>query len=167
TIVYRASPFAEPVTLYATSAVTDTAQANWNVGVSGLSALAPTAHLDTIGEIPPHPHSHYGLPTLISQLYNTADAVYAKYNTTLKVNDMSLQMGGQFDLAYSAWRSDTSHIEHRAGRSADIRTTGGPGNGLITPKERSFARSHWDSFPNSMVIVEGDHYHFRYWGSTP
>lgn len=126
TVKYSASQYAEPIKLIVWSpAVDDTLRKQWTVGVPGLTHMSGT-YVTLVGEITPHPHSHYVLPTMMSALNALAAKWNGAYHTNLLLNDMSLQYGGKFDLDVR-WRSDTAkqgyckpHCEHRLGRSADI-----------------------------------------------
>ncbi len=126
TVTYTPSQYSEPVTLtISSSAAKDTLRKAWTVGVDSLVHMSGP-YVTLVGEIAPHPHSHYVRPGTMDALNALAAKWRAVYGTNLELNDMSLQHGGKFDLNLD-WRVDTAmvgkclpHCEHRLGRSADI-----------------------------------------------
>jgi len=135
-----------------------------NVEVPGLTQLDSTAAVMWIGRVMnAHPYSHWGVPGMVTQLEATGTAMHAEYGIPLQVNDMSLQYGGKFDLSKTF--SDGSHAEHRAGKSADIRTN------HLNAKQLKFLRSTWmdlagavesDHTVHDETGTTSPHYHFRY-----
>ncbi|MGH8338528.1 MAG: hypothetical protein ACRETL_17265, partial [Gammaproteobacteria bacterium] len=126
TVTYMPSQYSEPIHLVISSPAFDTtATKHWTVGVPGLVQMSGP-YVSLVGEIAPHPHSHYVLPSTMNALNTLAAKWNSVYHTNLQLNDMSLRYGGKFDLT-TDWRLDTAvvgkcklHCEHRLGRSADI-----------------------------------------------
>lgn len=106
-----------------------------------------------------HRKNHFGSSTLISKLKQMADTVHAYKNLgyRLRINDMSLQHGGPFDLNNN-W--DTPHQTHREGVSADIDNeveTADNGRKVITQKQLAeWARA---AKAGNNIGNEGNHFH--------
>jgi hypothetical protein len=166
TVTYRAGQFSEPVTLRATGPLLDTVVKHWTVGISGFEALIPSTYLDTIGSIAIHPYNTYGRPSFNALIQALATWSYLNVKAQkMNINDMSLPWGGKFDyIGSSTWRTDTSHKEHRAGGSADIRVVSPT---VFSKDQQKRIKQHWDSMPNSLMNYEGSppHLHAKYWGT--
>ena len=64
-----------------------------------------------------HRVNHYGTSDLIKKLKALADSLYADSSHVLRLNDLSLQFGGPFDIKNN-W--DTPHQTHRLGVNGDV-----------------------------------------------
>ena len=105
------------------------------VAVPGLSSLPEGEHYTLIGVRSAHPESHNGTTGLNAALGALADslAAYAaliptmpdslkptgRFPNVLAINDMSLPLGGLFDLDAN-WTCSAGHCDHRVGTNADI-----------------------------------------------
>lgn len=87
------------------------------VAIGGLVALPASTGVALVGQTQTHPSNHWGTPTLVTKLTELGVKFYEKYNTPIKVNDMSLPLGGLFDHK-STWAPP--HETHRDGRHADL-----------------------------------------------
>ena len=89
--------------------------------VDGLVLFSGAGSYSLKGEKPAHPNNHYLCSrAAVDSLINAANAfAKAKWNTTgtMRLNDMSLELGGLFDVD-SNW--NRPHSLHRAGKSVDI-----------------------------------------------
>lgn len=69
-------------------------------------------------------NNHWGTARIIQAL----DSIAANYrrlfpsDTMLQINDISLPLGGRFDI-YAQWAGDDDHVYHRLGIDVDIRRT--------------------------------------------
>jgi hypothetical protein len=71
-----------------------------------------------------HRMNHYGIPAMVKTLKDLADSANAYHSWVFQYNDMSLELGGPFDIR-NDW--NTPHQSHRQGKSVDVRpvsTTG-------------------------------------------
>lgn len=139
------------------------------VEVPGLVELVETGSIDTIGVVSAHPNSHWGTQAMVDRLREAGDSLQAQFVIQLQVNDMSLPLGGVFDINDN-WRPD--HVEHRQGTSADIRTDGALG---LTSAQRRQLREQWlrlnpDLLPAEAILDERassrPHWHFRVSGGN-
>jgi len=112
------------------------------VKVDSLFALEPDTTYELVGapdnhsgtndpcrtDIPTSLHydNHYGTQAMITAI----DSIASNYNRLhlgirLRINDISLERGGLFDTM-NDWRhhQDTTHWEHRIGKSADVGFSG-------------------------------------------
>ena len=147
--------------------------------VPGLIGLGPGQHYELVGaphnhagtndpcrHAPPtsqHSRNHFGTAALISAIQNIA----ASYDSLdpgvrLRINDMSLPLGGLFDFENS-WQ--VPHREHRVGRNADIGFSGIGSNGrcierLNLQRLSEIIETYTDDDP---YTHRGDspHYHIR------
>jgi hypothetical protein len=104
------------------------------VRVPGLVELGPSHYYELVGapdnhsgtndpcRWPPPPSQHYsnhrGTQTLVNAVKNIAETYYSLYpGTRLRINDMSLEYGGLFDINEN-WQPP--HNTHRSGTNADI-----------------------------------------------
>jgi hypothetical protein len=123
TVVYTPSQYSEPVFLTVTSPGVATVAKHWSVGVPSLAHMTGS-YITLVGEITPHPNSHFVVPSMMPTLDSLGAYWVGLYHTNLLINDMSLAYGGKFDLDLH-WEADSvhrckPHCEHRLGRSADI-----------------------------------------------
>ncbi len=101
----------------------DTASATIDLKITGLQELTDGEHYDLVGAFGEpgvtsrHRRNHYGTSRLNSKLISLADSVFADSSLILRINDISLQFGGPFDIDNN-W--NTPHEKHRAGVSVDI-----------------------------------------------
>ena len=93
-----------------------------NVALTGLEPLLASDSIVLIGSKDWHPQNHYGTSSMITGLKALALAFYEKFGKPLYVNDISLVVGGLFDITCPGgvcnW--DTPHSSHREGRDADL-----------------------------------------------
>jgi hypothetical protein len=99
----------------------DTVRRGIILRVPGLQQLGAGSHYVLIGAYPgvpsQHRTNHYGKSTLIQKLLALSDSVYADSGISIRINDMSLVLGGPFDIK-NQWNAP--HENHREGISADI-----------------------------------------------
>jgi hypothetical protein len=107
--------------LVADTTVQDTV--NLIVKVPNLVLFAGSGNYVLKGRTTIHPDNHYFVSQVaINDLIVAANAfAKTKWNTTgdLRLNDMSLEWGGKFDLG-GKWANSKSHEAHRIGKSVDI-----------------------------------------------
>ena len=133
------------------------------VAVPGLVELTEGGSVDTVGPTTTHPDSHWGTSLLVQRLRPLGDSVAAEYGLHLQVNDMSLRLGGVFDVD-STWHQP--HLEHRVGTNADVRTEGLSLGVLRRIREKWY---QVNGLPASAAVtneaglvgVESNHYHLR------
>ncbi|MEK6900823.1 MAG: hypothetical protein AABX37_00600, partial [Nanoarchaeota archaeon] len=66
-----------------------------------------------------HPDNHYGTPSTKARIAAMARDYFELYTESTGVNDMSLELGGLFDVNGN-WSSNPGHIMHRIGKSVDV-----------------------------------------------
>ena len=169
TVTYRTGPVSGPVVLRAESqgakAKVDTVQ----VGVLGLTPLTGRNSYKLIGKTSIHPVNYWGVPAMVTKLNRLADNFYAAFNRPLYYNDLSLPLGGLFDVDTN-WAC--CHDEHRAGRDLDLRTDGDTLNGGLTPGQRIFVWDDWELLGGEVYDerlkrdrvtpnLKNPHYHLR------
>jgi hypothetical protein len=162
TLTYTANVFGGKVEVRATSSLAKTAVDTITVAFGGFVELLDAGNVDTIGVLAVHPDSHWGTSGMVSGLISLADSLNAKYKVKLRVNDMSLPLGGKFDLN-AAYSPDGDHEEHRDGRSADVSVGG------LDSTQVDFLRKKWQDLsplPDSISVHDEtktrNHFHFRY-----
>jgi hypothetical protein len=161
TVTYAADVFAGQVEIRGTSAGARPAVDTIAVKV-GLVELLEQDHVDTTGALPVHRSNHWGTAGMVSALTTLSDSLYRKYRVALSVNDMSLPLGGKFDLS-ATYGVGGEHAEHRDGRSADVETGG------LTRAQINFLRTKWralSALPAGMAVHDEtatrNHFHFRF-----
>jgi len=141
----------------------DTASAVIVLKLGDLEELTDGNHYDLVGEYGEtdvtsrHRRNHYGKVDLIKKVKALADTIYADKKYKLRINDMSLQLGGPFDISNN-W--DTPHQKHRQGVSADIDDYVVKENGKsisITKDQLSFWLKKVSK--DASIGDEGDHFH--------
>ncbi len=121
------------------------------VRVPGLPELLPGANYDLVGQTAIHPNNHFGTPQFNGKLVKVANLYVAAFpGNKLRYNDISLPLGGVFDIS-ATWLP--LHASHRFGEDIDI--------GLVPASQtRSLTR-----FIKAAGIrtrkVEGNHWHLR------
>ena len=106
---------------------------------------------------------------MVTKLNRLADNFYAAFNRPLYYNDLSLPLGGLFDVDTN-WAC--CHDEHRAGRDLDLRTDGDTLNGGLTPGQRIFVWDDWELLGGEVYDerlkrdrvtpnLKNPHYHLR------
>ncbi|MBI2385945.1 MAG: hypothetical protein HYV14_08020 [Elusimicrobia bacterium] len=100
---------------------------------------------------------------------------FAGATRMLEINDMSLQLGGGFDVGGN-WTADivdqfpadrkrcnsTGHCEHRDGTAADFQVSTNLSPGALTQKQQQKLRDIILSRGGSRIHVEGSHWHVRF-----
>ncbi len=106
-----------------------------------------------------HFQNHYGTVKLLQAIQNIA-AAYAQFHPgiRLRINDMSLEYGGLFDINNN-WQ--TPHRGHRIGENADIAFIGinrdNECENLNIRRLERLVRIHTQNEP----VMEGNHYHIK------
>jgi len=101
----------------------DTASLTILVRISKFDSLESGAHYVLIGQYgtgnvsSKHRMNHFGSLKLIGKLKALADSLYVVRGHILRINDISIQFGGPFDIS-NDW--NTPHQNHREGASVDI-----------------------------------------------
>jgi hypothetical protein len=96
----------------------------------------------------PEDSNHWGTPTMITQLTSLAQIWRDEVTTgagcsggpvpKLRINDISLELGGLFDLN-GQWTASLGHSSHRHGTDVDIRSArGNPDGGVPINRENLF-----------------------------
>jgi hypothetical protein len=121
------------------------------VEIDGLAALGAGANYDLVGATATHGDNHNGTPTFNASLGTLADSyVLAFPGQRLAYNDMSLPLGGLFDIN-ATWAPP--HVSHRFGVDCDLR--------LVPPQQRRRVRQLIAAAGIGTIIVEGNHWHIR------
>lgn len=140
----------------------------------GLSVvpLAAGATYGFIGNDAAHPSNHFGTPTMNANLSALADAFFAKTRATLEFNDISLPLGGRFEVkdngdAAIAW-TNGAHCSHRNGRGADLRTrtfmvgyTASNPSPRVKQLQAIWLQSVTTPAMSNTYLWEGDHLHLK------
>lgn len=154
---YVAGPASGLVTVRATADSAQDTVITINVGISGLVELTADTGVALIGTTTSHPSNHWGTQGTVDGVRTLGRRYFKEYNDRMQVNDMSLELGGVFDLNGN-WA--TPHAEHRVGQSVDFHTQGLPTRRL------DFVRTVWEDEIGGTVYDEtgtsGPHYHLRF-----
>lgn len=140
-----------------------------NVGNSGMTNACDTSSYVPIR----HYSNHWATQAMVDSLqlvlldfyiWSGSEDVGGQY-IVLKINDMSLEKGGSFDIR-GDWNMRRCHVYHRIGLSVDINNTGlkipKPGNPtkrIWTPRGRTLKDFMVD---HSFFNVEERHIHFEF-----
>ena len=154
-VVFRASSVAGPVEVRASSEGATDGVVEVVVGVGGLMELPEGNGIALIGETATHPENHWGTTGMVSALQNLGVGFLSRFGKPIEVNDMSLPLGGLFDLG-ADWQPP--HVEHRVGLSADLRTSG------RTPAELRFIQDVLEELGGGVhdeTRAPAPHYHLR------
>ncbi len=164
-VTFTADVFGGSVQVGGTSSGAASALETISVRIPGLVELFEAGSVDTIGVTTTHPSNHWGTSQMIGALVALADTFrhYTQNARTLQVNDISLTLGGKFDVAPTPinYNPDGDHKEHRAGVSADIRTEG---SDPLTTAQRKFIYAWWEEHGGNVLEHTGTnaHYHLRF-----
>lgn len=137
----------------------DTASAKIALKIGDFELLQDGAHYDLVGSFgepgvsSEHIFNHNGTSDFVSKIKALADSVYADSSYVLRINDMSLKLGGPFDIN-NDW--DTPHVTHREGVQADIDDVDANGKKLLLQYLESFIKNP-PFFGN--ILDEGNHFH--------
>lgn len=133
-----------------------------NVEVPGLVPLPAGLNYNLVGSFglpgvtSQHSGNHFGTSSFTAKLVYLADLYYLKFNSKLDYNDISLPLGGLFDIGNN-WRP--SHHEHRVGISGDIR--------LVPAGRRKDLRDMVKAARITGATIEhSTHWHVREFGSS-
>jgi hypothetical protein len=151
-VVYRAPPPSGPVRIRASSDGAGDSTVAVRVGVGGLVELAEGDGVVLVGATASHADSHWGTSGMVGALQSLGNQFFEEYGEPIEVNDMSLPLGGLFDIDAN-WRPP--HDEHQVGTSTDLRTND------RSEAELRFIRLSWTRLGGS-VHNEASHYHLRY-----
>jgi hypothetical protein len=104
-----------------------------------------------------HSPNHSARPEMNAAVLAIADAMRQETGILIRVNDMSLPMGGLFDYdIQKSWQP--GHTAHRIGRDADIGFTG-VRTGACVAYERSRLEFRIIKVTNKIPYPHRDHYH--------
>ena len=161
-MTYTADVFGGNVELRGVSAKAKTAIDTITVTVSGLVELTEGGNVDTVGVLAAHPDNHWGTTGMVNSLISLADSLHDTYSLKLRVNDISLPLGGKFDLN-ADYSSGGDHAEHRDGTNADVDVSG------LSAAQLDFVRKKWEALstlPAADAVHDEtktrNHFHFRY-----
>ena len=159
-VQYFAPAAAGPVGITGTSADAQAANGTISVLVGGLQALGASSYYTLIGDVPDtHTVNHYGFPAFNTALEELAERFFQQFGSGLEYNDMSLVLGGVFDLR-GDWQSP--HGEHKIGLNLDLRTF------TLAEAQLDFVELVWfelSSVPDADAIhkeTTPPHWHLRY-----
>lgn len=174
TVAYRSSEVNGVETIVASGPGFPNAEAKVRVEVPGLVELpedpakyvrvgTPNNHAGTNDPCTPqaqaptsrHFESFYGLPKLKEAVEQIAATILQQTGILLRVNDMSLPLGGLFDIDNN-WRTD--HKTHRVGRHADIGFSG-IRNGVCTSFNRDRLEAAIRRKTGNAPVIHGNHFH--------
>jgi hypothetical protein len=141
----------------------DETRTEWFYGTSpnvsrftGLVRVPPnTEHYDRVGGTSTHPEhlNDWGHPELVQKIQEAARLYHLATGDRSRINDMSLQYGGRFDIA-GAWGG--SHHEHRF---ADVDTR--PYNWSDRGRAAFQIALLAAGFSDRRIHIESDHFHVR------
>jgi len=130
------------------------------VFIDGLQELPAGNNYVKTGDTPHHPFPHWGTAVAIANLPLIANDYQAMYpgSAFLRYNDISLALGGRFDVTPDRsppnWQN-ASHAEHRVGRNCDVRASDVPAarwaalnqifrnNSVVSINDETASRNHW------------------------
>lgn len=121
--------------------------------------LGPGVHYTLVGDTPQHPQNHNGTLNVNSRMGDIAQQFYQQTSIRIRINDMSLNWGGLFDIGrpYGVfWQSP--HNEHRWGLNVDVGTSN-LGNYRNLFYNIAAMNGAADGGP---ILDEGDHFHLRF-----
>jgi len=141
------------------------------VGVT-LSSLGAGTYYNLVGATATHPDNHYGTTTALTNLPLIANDYKAQFYPDgangptpipdadkLRYNDMSLIVGGKFDIN-AAWDPNDDHQEHRVGINCDV-----PYNNVPVDRQAAveaiFALRHSPNFLKHFP-PDAPHWHLRF-----
>jgi len=178
---YRVPSFGGQIELVAQAVITEAvinpdtvvARDTLVVSISGFVELGAGPNYELVGTpgnhagtndpcraIPPaseHNDNHFGRQALVTAIQDIAAAHDSLYPAIrLRINDMSLENGGLFDIGNN-WQ--TPHRSHRLGRSADIGFTGINQNNQCVNLNQRQLRNIITDYAGDDTLIEGDHYH--------
>jgi hypothetical protein len=120
----------------------------------------PSGTNDPCRPIPPaslHYRNHYGTLPLLTAIQNIATSYDSLHpGIRLRINDMSLEYGGLFDLGNNWMRP---HGEHRRGINADIGFSGISNTNQCVTINRRQLRILIFQHTQVQPFIEGDHFH--------
>lgn len=100
---------------------TATTFAEVRIKVPDLIQLLPGANLEIGGGTAAHPDNSFGTALTIGKMLVLADTFFAQTGVRIPFNDMSLQLGGVFDLNEEFTPSEhPGHLGHRCGNEVDV-----------------------------------------------
>lgn len=104
-----------------------------------------------------HNINHFGKNSLIVAIQNIAREYNSLHpNQRLRINDMSIEFGGKFDISNN-WRG--GHATHRIGTNADIGFTGVDENGNCVNLNNKDLKAIIKKYSSREPYREGSHYH--------
>ncbi len=143
---------------------TNLATFSLEIQYNGLQPLAASNTITLVNNPPyntAHPDSNYGTPALISALQALASNWYDATAQPLGVNDMSLPLGGLFDIGPPFTSGGTAaqywfypHVGHRLGLEADVKVV--PLNSTF---DKILSDQGWWHINSAFEKSEGNHYH--------
>jgi hypothetical protein len=157
-VTYSAAVFGGQVQIRGTSGTAEASDDTITVAVPGLTALGGSDRITLIGQTETHPSNHWGSAGMTHALGTLADSIHARYDVPIEVNDISLELGGKFDLA-SGYGTGGSHAEHRVGTSADLRTF------IFEEAQLRYLRRVWENLGGQVLDetrTDQPHYHLRF-----
>ena len=126
------------------------------VGTGGLAELAEGDDVELVGDPGSHSSRFWGTAGMVAALESLGAQFFGRYGVPIGVNDMSLPLGGLFDINGN-WH--TPHDEHRIGANADLRTRDS------TPAKLRFIQDAWEELGGSVhdeTRTDAPHYHLRF-----
>lgn len=133
---YTPSHIAGSVTIQAYTSASHNESRGMLVRVPGLVELGGGTNYGLVGSTTSHPSpvNHFGTQATVTGMVQIADDYKAMFygggsipeNDKINYNDMSLGLGGKFDLGH-AWSNAGAHAEHREGINDDVRCCTNPG----------------------------------------
>ncbi|MGB9601025.1 MAG: hypothetical protein ACPL7I_10770 [Myxococcota bacterium] len=113
-----------------------------------------------VGETDSHPVNHYGNPEFIDAIQKIARKYKEYYKQRLRINDISLEYGGLFDI-YNNWMPP--HKTHRQGKNVDISAVSVEG-GMINKNDLIDVINELGLSEQVRILYEENppHYHLTY-----
>ena len=180
-VTYTASVFGGIETIIASATGTPQQSQNLIVSVPGLALLADSTFYTKVGgtvfhlgpPLSPQDHNHYGIAEFNQAIVSVSSVFKEKFpDRTIFINDMSLPLGGLFDIG-GAW--SPPHHYHRLGTSCDYDLSSGLDSIANTNEERYLLQAittvnaalRLAGRPTLRRLTEGTHWHVYFPGGGP
>lgn len=131
-------------------------EATIKVLVPGFLELGEGDGYALIGQTSSHPQNHYGTENTLYSLLDIAGVYYETEKGTLRINDISLEWGGLFDIKAN-W--STPHKSHRTGKNVDVDDVTAEGKAVTA---RSLEKVIKKLKSNITILSEGNHFHLTF-----
>lgn len=160
---YTSGEYSGVARIRAESPDTDPFEGLITIEIPNLVQVVESMTIDTTGVLQFHPSNHWAIPAMAARLNALADSMWAITGYPLRLNDISLESGGKFDVRDSPERhlppdyTQPDHAEHMNGEEADV------GNMYGGQNYSEIIKRLWESMGSKRPIRPyNDHRHLRY-----